>query len=301
MYLPTLPTPGDTIGGGRLETAIGGKGANQAVASHLAGADTRFISCVGDDASAATILTAFGQLGLPTTSVTQLAHVRTGTACIFIDAAGENSIGITPGANAHLDTKFVASCSALIKSADVLLMQLEVPVASVVAAARLASQVGTPVVLNPAPAQTLPDELYPLIDIITPNRGELAALAGVNTDSPRGLEDACSVMLDKGVTAVVVTLGCAGVLLAQRAVQEVAFRSFEAFDVNAVDTTAAGDVFNGYFVAGLDLPSLDLQGTALDAVVQTAMAAAALAITREGAIPSIPNASAVADFLASVN
>lgn len=305
MYLPKLPQPGDTVGAGRLKTAIGGKGANQAVASYLAGAASQFVSCIGDDASATTILQTFEELGLNTESVVSIADCSTGTACIFIDAEGENCIGLTAGANAYLDTTVVNNSQRLIQESGVLLMQLEIPVDSVLLAAQLANQSGTKVLLNPAPVpapeQPLPEALYHYVDILIPNRGELAALSGIDTSSEEGLEKACAIMLAKGVGMLLVTLGSDGVMLAS----ETGTKSFAAFKVEAVDTTAAGDVFNGYFAAELasrELASIcsDLEKEPneeqLHAAIQQAMAAAAIAVTREGAIPSIPSKQAVADF-----
>jgi len=296
MYLPSLPKPGDTVGAGRLQTAIGGKGANQAVACYLAGAPCQFVSCIGDDASASTIVQTFDELGLNTESVFNIADCATGTACIFIDTAGENCIGLTAGANAHLDTVVVNDSRQMIQEASVLLMQLETPLDSVLLAATLANQSGTQVILNPAPACPLPAALYPLVNILTPNRGELALLSGVDTSSQQGLEKACTVMLAKGVERLLVTLGSDGVMLAS----EAGITSYSAFNVEAVDTTAAGDVFNGYFAA--QLSNIEANGGETvneeqwQEAIEQAMAAAAIAVTQEGAIPSIPSKQAVADF-----
>ena len=300
MYLPTLPAPGDTVGDGRLKTAIGGKGANQAVACFLAEASSQFISCIGDDASATTILQTFNNIGLNTDAVTSVANCSTGTACIFIDAAGENCIGLTAGANAHLDSAVVKRQQHIIQQAGVLLMQLEVPLESVLLAAELAKQNATQVILNPAPAQPLPDALYHNIDILTPNRGELAILSGVATDSDDGLQQACDILLSKGVSMLLVTLGSDGVMLATNK----ATQRYAAFTVEAVDTTAAGDVFNGYFAAELarrqinNAADLDIAANkdALRDAIEQAMAAAAIAVTGEGAIPSIPSRADVTRF-----
>jgi len=293
MHLPRLPAPGDTVGGGRLRTAIGGNGANQAVACHLAEAPTQFISCIGDDTSAATIRQAFRTLKLDDAHVADISNCSTGTACIFVNAEGENCIGITAGANAHLSVAMVEQAQQLFAQAKVLLLQLETPLASVLRAAELAHIGGARVVLNPAPApaQPLPDTLYKWIDVLTPNRGELAELAEVATDTEAGLHAACERLLTQGVNTIVVTLGGDGVLLATATDGKLNTERYAAYQVQAADTTAAGDVFNGYLAAQLRDP-----GTSVSAALQQAMAAAALSVTREGALPSIPTRLAVTEF-----
>ncbi|MFT7654816.1 MAG: ribokinase [Candidatus Azotimanducaceae bacterium] len=298
LYLPELPTPGETVGGGRMKTAIGGKGANQAIASHRAGAAVRFVSCVGDDESATSILSAFREYGLDTAAVSSVEDCNTGTACIFIDARGENCIGITPGANDRLDVAALKNSAQLIADADVLLLQLETPVEGVQWAARQAQKSGTQVVLNPAPVQPMSSEMYECVDVLTPNRGELARLTGIETDTDAGLKNACIELTQRGVGSVLVTLGEEGAFL-HGALGEA---RFGAFEVQAVDTTAAGDVFNGYFAAGYG--QFVKNGSASDqvaveAIIRRAMAAAAIAVTKEGAMPSIPMKDEVEKLLRS--
>ena len=283
LYLPRLPAPGDTVGDGRIATAIGGKGANQAVACHLAGVSSRFVSCIGDDQTADVVESTFSGIGMDMEGIRRCPGTATGTACIFIDANGENCIGLTAGANAQLGSLVVESASEALQSAATLLLQLETPLDSTLQAARLASQAGTRVVLNPAPARALPADLYPLSDVMTPNRGELAELTGIDTDSDAGLEAASKELLERGVGRVIVTLGNRGALLASRS----GLHFFQAYEADAVDTTAAGDVFNGYFAAGLSRLR-DPSDEDLAEPIRHAMAAAAIAVTREGAIPSIP-------------
>ena len=281
-----------------MKTAIGGKGANQAVSSHLSGAATRFISCVGDDQSAESILSTLRDYGLDTASVRSIQDCNTGTACIFIDARGENCIGITPGANDYLDVAALQNTAHLIAAADVLLLQLEIPFEGVQWAAQQAQRFGTQVILNPAPAQQLSSEIYECVDVLTPNRGELAQLTGIETETDAGLEQACVEVIHRGVGSVLVTLGEDGTFL-RGALGE---GRFSAFKVNAVDTTAAGDVFNGYFAAGFgELVKSGFVGgvEALEAVIRRAMAAAALAVTIEGAMPSIPMKEEVEKLLLS--
>ena len=303
VYLPHLPQPGETVAGGRLSANLGGKGANQAIASLRAGAQTEFVSCLGDDDSATQILTQFEDMGLSKKYLHQVSDCSTGTACIFVDSQGENSIGLSSGANAELSPEIVEGSIDCLRGADLVLMQLEVPIASVLAAARLAAQNQTPnpiraeskekktvVVLNPAPASPLPEEIYSCLDLITPNRGELAQITSLPTDTQDQLIAASLWLIDQGVKQVVVTLGKEGVLLV-KSDKETSF--FSSYSVVAKDTTAAGDCFNGYLAACLaELGSCDY----LDQVIPIAIAAAALSVTREGAIPSIPRLAEVAEF-----
>ena len=284
MYLNHLPTPGETVGGGKLATHLGGKGANQAVACLRAGAEMRFISTLGNDTTGNTIKAQFEEIGLSTEYMTQIPGATTGTACIFIDDNAENCIGLTAGANALLDEAMVASYQGLIADADYLLMQLETPLPSIMAAARLAQASNTAVVLNPAPTMSLPNALLPLLDIVTPNQGELAQLTAMPTESEDQIEAAAQALLAKGIGVVVVTMGSQGVGL----FTETASQFFAAKQVDALDTTAAGDTFNGFFVARL------AQGDELAVAIRMAADAASLSVTRAGAIPSIPHWQEVA-------
>ncbi len=292
MFLPELPRPGHTVGAGRLVTNVGGKGANQAIACHLAGVSSQFVSCIGDDESAAKILQIFKTFKLDVASFFSIPDIYTGTACIFVDARGQNCIGLTPGANSKLTRDVVQASQHLIQDAKVLLMQLEIPIDSIMFATELAKRSGTLIILNPAPAQFLPESLYRMIDILTPNRSELAILSGVSTNSDDGLKRASSAMLTKGVKRLIVTLGSDGVLLAS----EAGIKKYTAFKVNTVDTTAAGDVFNGYLAAELSnrLPEIDSE--ILNASIARAIAASAITVTKEGAIRSIPSGSEVTHF-----
>ena len=289
MYLASLPLPGQTLGDGRLETNMGGKGANQAIASHRAGANTCFISCVGNDNTGAQILHELMAMGLDTSPMKTVENTATGTACIFVDASGENCIGLTPGANAALSPELVEEYSREITNAAVVLMQLEIPIASVLAAAKHAASGNACLILNPAPAKPLGSEIYGYIDLITPNRGELAVLTGMQVATEEDLLSACRVLLQKGVAMVLVTLGREGAVLVDRD----GHQYFSAYSVVAADTTAAGDCFNGYLAAAIAESGMANSGTA----IRRAMAAAAISVTRKGAIPSIPSKTEVDAFL----
>ena len=282
LYLPTLPNAGETVGGGDLKSNLGGKGANQAAAAHLAGAETTFISCLGDDGSSADILAQFETLGLPAHGITQVANTPTGTACIFIDANGENCIGLTAGANSALTPALLDEKSDLLTSADVVVLQLEIPMETALHAAKLASAQAQLLILNPAPAQSLPEEIYAHITLLTPNRGELATLTGMPTENSAEILAAAETLLAKGVNAIVVTLGGDGGMLVTADVQT----HFPAKSVNVVDTSAAGDCFNGYLAAHLALHGM----ADMDNAINTAIAASAIAVSRPGAVASLPRA-----------
>ena len=285
MYLSRLPLPGETVGNGRLQANIGGKGANQAFACHQAGADSCFVSCIGDDGPGRQICDQFQALGLNTSTLISIENCPTGTACILIDDRGENSIGLTAGANDELSSDLILSHRDLIAGASVLLLQLEIPVASVITAAKLGSELNNYVVLNPAPATELPEDIFSHIDLLTPNRGELASMTGMSTDTNRALIAAAESLIDKGTGKVIVTLGSDGALLVTK--QNHSF--YSPYPLQARDTTAAGDCFNGYLAAGIALTGEE----SLDGAISSATAAAAISVTREGAIPSLPAASEV--------
>lgn len=287
MYLSHLPAPGETVGEGRLKTHLGGKGANQAVASWKAHPNTAFISSVGDDATGDTIVAQLQALGLDTSYIHRIANTPTGTACIFIDAQAENCIGLTAGANDALSKDHVEQHANLIDNAKVLLLQLETPLATVEHAARKAKQAQTRVVLNPAPAKALPDSILVNCSVLTPNQGELALLSGVNIHSDEDIVRAAQHLLAKGVEDVVVTLGERGCLW----INTKRHQHFAAFNVEALDTTAAGDTFSGFLAAQL------AQAHTMEQAIPVAMAAAALSVTREGAIPSIPSHADVTAFM----
>ena len=274
MRLPSLPAPGETVLGGACYFCLGGKGANQAIAAARAGGDVFFLSCVGEDAIAAEVRRELSGNGLDLSGLTDIENAETGSAMIFVDDRGENCIGVAGGANALLVPDIVALHVQTIKAADVLLLQMEIPPATVEAAARCHDRV----ILNPAPAQQLSRALLGNITILTPNRIELSQVAGAALDMETDLETAAQSILDQGPEAVLVTLGKEGVLI----VTPGATLRLQAFRVEAVDTTAAGDVFNGALAVAL------AEGAGLRDAAEFGMAAAALSVQKSGAIPSIP-------------
>ena len=220
--------------------------------------------------------------------VRAVAGEATGVALIFVNAEGENVIGIHAGANAALSVAQVEAEKARIASAQALLMQLESPLESVLAAAKIAHHHQTTVVLNPAPARELSDELLALVDIITPNETEAEKLTGIRVESDEDAAKAADVLHAKGIGTVMITLGSRGVWLSA----EGESRRIPGFRVQAIDTIAAGDTFNGALVTAL------LEGTDLPEAIRFAHAAAAIAVTRKGAQPSVPWRTEIDEFLA---
>lgn len=289
LNLAHFPRPGETVIGKQYQVAFGGKGANQAVAAGRSGADISFIACVGDDDIGERIRQQLANDRIDVTPVAVIGGESTGVALIFVNGEGENTIGIHAGANAALTPERVAQYQQVISGADALLMQLESPLESVLAAARIAHQNQTRVILNPAPATALSDELLSLVDMITPNETEAQILTGITVDSDEGAARAAAVLHEKGIETVLITLGSRGVWLSEQGQGQ----RIPGFRVEAVDTIAAGDTFNGALIAAL------LEKQPMAEAVRFAHAAAAIAVTRRGAQPSVPWREETDSFLRS--
>jgi len=286
VTLPALPKPGETLLGGDLLTAQGGKGANQAVAAARLGAAVTLVGCVGDDDFGATSLAQYAREGMDTSRIRVVAGAPSGVALIFVGATGENMIAVAPGANLRLTPADIEAAAPVIQAADVLLLQLETPLATVLSAARLAHAAGVKVILNPAPAQPLPASLLALVDVLTPNEREALLVSGLPADAAPTA--AAARLHSLGVKTVVITLGAAGALI--KTAEQAAFTA-PGFRVSAVDTVAAGDAFNGGLAVAL------AQGQPLATAVRFANAVAAVAVTRPGAQASLPSAQEAAAFL----
>jgi ribokinase len=287
LNLETFPTPGETVTGNQYQVAFGGKGANQAVAAGRSGANIAFIACTGDDDTGERVRKQLASDNIDVSPVSVVEGESTGVALIFVNAEGENVIGIHAGANAALTTERVEAQRAIIGRAEALLMQLESPVESVLAAARIAHENHTTVVLNPAPARVLSDELLALVDIITPNETEAEKLTGIRVENDDDAARAARALHDKGIGTVIITLGSRGVWASVNGEG----RRVPGFKVKAIDTIAAGDTFNGALVTAL------LEGRAMDEAIRFAHAAAAIAVTRKGAQPSVPWRKEIDEFL----
>jgi ribokinase len=284
---PRFPRAGETLTGTRFETIPGGKGANQALAARRAGAQVTMVGAVGADDFGAALRAGLATEGVDVQHVAVAAGVATGVALITVDVHGENTIIVVPGANGCMTAEAVQAAAAAITAARVLLLQLEVPLAAVHAAARVAAEAGVTVILNAAPALVLPGALLALVDYLVVNETEVlevGAHAGVPADrAARALQSA-------GARTVVVTLGAAGALLMPPAGDVVAT---PAFEVEAVDTTAAGDAFVGAFAVAL------AEGATPSHALRVGSAAGALAVTRPGAQPSLPSRADIETLLAS--
>ena len=279
---PRLPAPGETVTNGTLLVNHGGKGANQAVAARRLGAHVRLIACVGRDASGAAIRAGLAAEGVAVDGVVDAPAAATGTALIVVDPAGRNQITVAPGANRALTVADVAARADDFAWADVVLCQLEIPLACVDAALKLARVHETVSILNPAPVPDERLELLGLVDYLTPNEGEAARLAGVKARSPGDAVEAARILRGAGAGTVVVTLGENGALAVGAETVRV-----PAFSVKTVDTTAAGDAFN----AGLGVGLAD--GRSLDDALRFASAVAGLTCTRRGAQASLPDRAEV--------
>ncbi|MEG6044168.1 ribokinase [Enterobacter ludwigii] len=287
LNLESFPTPGETVTGNQYQVAFGGKGANQAVAAGRSGAKIAFIACTGNDDTGERVRKQLASDNIDIAPVSVVEGESTGVALIFVNAEGENVIGIHAGANAALTTERVNAQREIIANAEALLMQLESPVESVLAAAAIAHQNHTTVVLNPAPARVLSDELLALVDIITPNETEAEKLTGVRVENDDDAARAAKVLHDKGIGTVIITLGSRGVWASVNGEG----RRVPGFKVKAIDTIAAGDTFNGALVTAL------LEGKKMDDAIRFAHAAAAIAVTRKGAQPSVPWRKEIDEFL----
>lgn len=287
LNIEQFPRPGETVIGKQYNVAFGGKGANQAVAAGRSGANITFIACVGADDIGERICQQLAADCIDTQAVEAIAGANTGVALIFVNAQGENVIGIHAGANAALTPGYLERYQQPLIDGAALLMQLESPLETVMAAAKLAKQHDTAVILNPAPARELPDELLALIDIITPNETEAQRLTGIAIHNDDDAARAAEVLHRKGIPCVMITLGSRGVWLSEKGIG----KRVPGFKVQAVDTIAAGDTFNGALVTAL------LEGKAMHDAVRFAHAAAAIAVTRPGAQSSVPWREEIDAFL----
>jgi len=287
IKVPRIPKAGETILGGVFTTAAGGKGANQAVAAARAGGKVAFVARVGDDMFGDQAIKAFIKDGINVEHVIKDKTAPSGVAEIFVAQDGENSIAVASGANANLSVNDVLNAKKQITRAKIVIMQLETPIDTIHAAARLCYEHGVDVILNPAPAQPLPDELFKFITVITPNETEVELLTGIHVIDEKTAGQAAKILHDKQIATVIITLGVKGAYLSTPEFKGI----ISGFKVTAVDTTAAGDVFNGALAV-----ALAEKGNLIEAVT-FANAAAALSVTKLGAQPSAPFHKEIQVFL----
>ena len=286
LQVPSFPRPGETVQGFNYQVIAGGKGANQAVAAARLNADIGFIASVGDDSFGINIRENLRLEGINIDSVKMHPNCPSGIAMIQVTDSGENNICLSPEANAKLTAEAIESTLEKVRQADYLLMQLETPICGIERAAQVAKEAKTKIILNPAPARELSDKLLSKIDIITPNETEAELLTGVKVDGAESAQEAAMILHGKGVNMVIITLGAKGVFLSERGQGEL----IPGFCVEAKDTTAAGDTFNGAFVTGL------LEQMPVRSAISFAHAAAAISVTRLGAQTSIPKRHEVEVF-----
>lgn len=281
---PRFPKPGETISGEDLQIIPGGKGANQAVAAARQGVDVAMVGRVGNDAFGNLLLNNLKKNNVDISKVEQIDSA-TGTAVIVVDSNGQNSIVLSAGANGKVNTKDIDASP----DAKILLLQFEIPIETVVYAAKVYKSKGTKVILNPAPAKEISDELLSHVDILIPNESELSLLSKQEVTNVKSAEKAAKEILKRGVKIVIVTLGEKGALIVDS--QQVT--KVNSYQVNVVDTTAAGDSFIGGFASAF------LQNKSLEESVRYGCTCGALATTKFGAQPSLPTKEEVEIFISS--
>lgn len=285
---PYLPRPGETSTGHSFSTVPGGKGANQAVAIARLNTPTVMIGRVGSDSFGQELLQSLRSAKIQIEDVLVDDAASSGVALVAVDDDGENTIIVIAGANGRVNDSDIERLSPRLTGANSLLLQLEIPIAAVKAAAQAAQKAGVRVILDPAPARSdLPIDLYPLIDILTPNAIEAEQLVGFPIESPALVAEAATVLQQRGVKTVVIKLGAKGGFCATP--NEAFF--FPAFRVTAIDTVAAGDAFNGGLAAAL------AEGLSLREAVTWGAAAGALAASQSGAQSSLPDRATLITFL----
>lgn len=283
-----MPLLGETVRGHCFARIPGGKGANQAYACGKLGAPTLFVSRVGDDGLGDLILANMAEVGVDCAYLCSTPGQPTGTATIWVDQSGNNSIVVVAGANAACDIRYLSGCADAFAQSDLLLVQLETPQEGIRYAIEQCAALGKIVILNPAPApDKLPDDWYPLLDYITPNETELQKLTGVaDTRDLDTVREGCRILLDKGVKNVLVTLGSKGAMLVNGRGDSL----FVPPDIKVVDTTAAGDTFNAAFAVRL------LEGASPEEAIVFANLASTIAVSHKGAQTSVPSREEVQRF-----
>ncbi|HEY4008568.1 MAG TPA: ribokinase [Acidobacteriaceae bacterium] len=285
-----IPSPGETVWGDRFQTFHGGKGANQAVAAGRLGADVRMVAKVGSDDFGDTLREGLRASRVNTTDVSTAEAIASGVALISVDADGQNSIIVIPGANGQLRPEDLDRCRERLESAGIILTQLEIPMETVDHLSRIAYDAGVPLILDPAPARPIPAEILRRVTYLTPNESETVQLCGMAEDELTldTAGHAADKLLATGAKNVILKMGGQGVYIATA---DGLRRTIDAFKVPVVDTTAAGDAFNGGLAAAL------MRGEALEEAVEFAVAVAAVSVTRAGAQTAMPTSREVTDLL----
>uniref|UniRef100_UPI0032167559 ribokinase n=1 Tax=uncultured Draconibacterium sp. TaxID=1573823 RepID=UPI0032167559 len=286
VKVPRIPVPGETIIGDGFMTVPGGKGANQAVAAARAGAEVTFITCVAEDSFGKQAILNYKEEGINTSFIKTVNEGHSGIALITVANDGENSIAVAPGANSALFPEDIIKYEEAFDGAQVILTQLEIPMETVLKVAEIAEAKKIPLILNPAPAVSVPEELIGKLTLITPNESESAILTGREEFTGNDMQDMACELYDMGAKTVLITLGAKGVCLKDADTLEM----IEGYPVKALDTTAAGDVFNGALAVAL------ADGMSVKKALGFAQRAAAISVTRMGAQPSAPTREEINNF-----
>ena len=294
IYSKRLPNPGETVTGGTFQQSLGGKGANQAVASVRAGTDTTFIGKIGKDNFGNQMVRQLSTEGINTDHIIRTSDDHSGVAFILIDEKGENMISVAPGANATLNSNEIKRFKEIIKNASSIVVQMEIPMETIISIFKIAAE-GTAIkILNPAPLKPIPKELFRNLDLIIPNEGELLrlhSLLGFNgeraqTDlTSKGIIQLSKDIAKLGTRYIITTLGSKGCVVYDN--EDGRALSVPSFEVKAVDTVGAGDCFNGVLATQIN------KGKKIIEAVQTATCAASIAVTRKGAQASMPEQSEI--------
>jgi ribokinase len=286
---PRLPNPGETLTGHSFQTFPGGKGANQAVACARLGVNTRMVGRVGGDLFGGQLKDQLTTAGVDHENVAIDFKTSSGVAIIAVEDSAENMIIVIPGANGRVGDEDLQRLEGVLSQSKILLLQLELPLQEVLAAARMAKEMGVKVILDPAPAQALPEEIYPMIDILTPNETEAELLVGFPIKTKSDATQAAKILLGRGVQNVIIKMGARGAL----ALMDHDDVFYKPYHVSAVDTVAAGDAFNGALAAALceELP--------IKEAIRWGMAGGALSVTKRGAQPAMPERKDLLELLES--
>ena len=285
---PHLPVPGETVKSGFFKMGAGGKGFNQGVAAHKSGGDVTMITKLGKDTFAEIALGTMRELGMDTSRVIQTEEYATGVALIEVDEnSGQNAIMVIPSACDHISDAEVAALKEVIEGADILLTQLETNMSSIKGVIDMAHAAGKTIILNTAPVQPVEDALLSKVTIVTPNEVEASILTGVKVVDEQSAAQAADWFFQRGVKKVVITMGGMGAYVADGTRAELT----PAFRVNAIDTTGAGDAYNGGFVTALS------EGNDIFAAARFAAATAALSVQKMGTTPSMPTREEIEAFL----
>ncbi|MBS9781619.1 MAG: ribokinase [Gammaproteobacteria bacterium] len=284
-----FPKPGQTITAENYQLVYGGKGANQAVAAVKSGGNVHFVSRLGNDAEGQKMCTHFAELGMNVDAVKSTSEQPTGQAIIQVNQNGENAIAVVAGANQCLDEQAIGVEAEHIQQADLVLIQLETDFSGIKKAIDIAAQADKKIILNPAPAQILSDDILAKLWLITPNETETEQLTGIAVTDSQSAKIAAQALIDKGVQQVIITMGKNGVYYHSEVTSEL----HQGFSVKATDTTAAGDTFNGALATAL------LNNKEMPEAIRFAQAAAALSVQKSGAQPSIPSYDEIVSFLKS--